>query len=111
MSGLTDIYERIHSGYRLYYNRIEKLERQAGSLPILFALFFQHGISNLAVEYTRPLPHWVVYFGAAAVISYIYIKGIGIKDISETAQNASEVIEDKTTGEHQSRISDYSSED
>jgi len=90
-----------------YVTRIRRLEKRVGSLPVLFALFFQHAISNLAIEYTHPLPHWLVYFIISIVIAWIYIREIDKKDIEQAAKNAKEKAKDTVSNSRQSKMDEY----
>lgn len=77
--------------------RLKKLEKKVGSLPILFALFFQHSISsfvmdvsNVFMSYGIPLTHWMVNLIAAMIIAYIYIRNITSVDLINKANDVKE---------------------
>lgn len=54
-------------------NRLRELERQAGALPILSALFFQEGIKQMATFLNIPIPNFVRMFLLAFAFGGAYI--------------------------------------
>jgi len=90
-----------------YIHKLRKLEKQAGSLPVLFALFFQHSISQLISYISGPVPNWLVYLICASVVGWVYVKEISGKDISEAAKETSEKVKDAVSDTRQSKIDEY----
>lgn len=79
--------------------RLKKLEENAGTLPVLFALFFQHGISSFVVDVSNsamsfgiPLTHWLGNFIVAAIVAYIYINNATAVDVFNTANEVKEKV-------------------
>lgn len=85
--------------------RLRELEHRAGSLPVLFALFFHESIKNLILSLDVPVPGWVRMTLMALLLAVIYVYDVRLR---EAAQAAKEKAEEKYSDSRQAGFDDYS---
>jgi hypothetical protein len=94
-------------GERKTARRLKELQREAGTLPIIFALLFTESIKSAIALTPIPLPSPAKFFIASVLVGMAYIYDDKKRRAEQAASKAKDTIYDKIENSSQSQISDY----
>lgn len=86
------------------FRRLRELEHRAGSLPVLFALFFHESLKALILSFGVPVPNWIKMGMGAVLIAGLYVYDVRLR---EAAQAAKEKAEEKYSNSYQAGFDEY----
>lgn len=71
-------------------NKLEELEKRAGTLPVIFAVLFTHSILGAVASIPMMMPNYMKYFitSIAVGIIYLYTHENEMYDITENMVDA-----------------------
>ena len=95
------------SGDRNAVRRLRELQRQAGTLPIIFALLFTESIKSAIASMPVPIPLPVKFFIAALIVGVLYVYDDKVRRTRQAAEQAKDTIKDKIERGTQYQLRDY----
>lgn len=103
-----------YKGDKRTTKRIRELEHEAGTLPVLFALFLNEALKIQILQLNIGVYEPLKFFTAAFLCAFVYVYDKEVKAASEKAKEKAEETKDKAKDKvqanRQSKLDEYGEE-